>query len=163
MAVVRSKGDWFVSSCSSTLIAINLKKTRDLFMFDCAKAEKRPEEADGDEKSGGGSEKDSDKILAFSVSASGKYVALTDDHKRLVLFSTEPSWQCISTRWVMRRCTSVVFTQTEDEIYVADKSGDVYSFSILEPQKPGELHLGHVSMLLAVCATLSRSLQPMAL
>lgn len=50
----------------------------------------------------------------------------------------------------MRRCTSVVFTQTEDEVYVADKSGDVYSFSVLEPQKPGELQLGHVSMLLAL-------------
>lgn len=50
----------------------------------------------------------------------------------------------------MRRCTSVIFTQTEDEVYVADKSGDVYSFSVLEPQKPGKLHLGHVSMLLAV-------------
>ncbi|XP_056611765.1 tRNA (guanine-N(7)-)-methyltransferase non-catalytic subunit wdr4 [Triplophysa dalaica] len=150
MAVVSSKGDWFVSSCSSTLIAINLKKTRDLFVFDCAKAEKRIKEADGDEKSGGGSDKDSDKILAFAVSASGKHVALTDDHKRLVLFSTEPSWHCISTRWVMRRCTSVIFTQTEDEVYVADKSGDVYSFSVLEPQKPGKLHLGHVSMLLAV-------------
>lgn len=45
-------------------------------------------------------EKDSgsDRILAFAVSASGKHVALTDDHKRLVLFCTEPSWQCISTR-----------------------------------------------------------------
>ncbi|KAA0715968.1 tRNA (guanine-N(7)-)-methyltransferase non-catalytic subunit wdr4 [Triplophysa tibetana] len=103
MAVVSSKGDWFVSSCSSTLLAINLKETRDLFVFDCAKAEKRPKEGDGDEK-----------------------------------------------RWVMRRCTSVIFTQTEDEVYVADKSGDVYSFSVLEPQKPGKLHLGHVSMLLAV-------------
>lgn len=55
-----------------------------------------------------------------------------------------------SCRWVVRRCTSLVFTQTEDEIYVADKSGDVYSFSVLEPQKPGDLQLGHVSMLLAV-------------
>ncbi|XP_055071655.2 tRNA (guanine-N(7)-)-methyltransferase non-catalytic subunit wdr4 isoform X1 [Misgurnus anguillicaudatus] len=152
MAVVCSKGDWFVSSCSSTLFAINLKETRDLFVFDCAKAEKRPKEADGDDKSSGGGseEKDSDKILAFAISASGKHVALTDDHKRLVLFSTEPSWHCISTRWVVRRCTSLVFTQTEDEVYVADKSGDVYSFSVLEPQKPGELKLGHLSMLLAV-------------
>lgn len=46
----------------------------------------------------GPEEKDSDRILAFAVSASGKHVALTDDHKRLVLFCTEPSWQCINTR-----------------------------------------------------------------
>ncbi|TRY90360.1 hypothetical protein DNTS_006488 [Danionella cerebrum] len=96
----------------------------------------------------GSEEKDSDRILAFTLSQSGKHAVLTDDHKRLVLFSTEPSWQCISTRWVVRRCTSLVFTQAEDELYVADKSGDVYSFSVLEPQKPGELKLGHLSMLL---------------
>jgi len=54
----------------------------------------------------------------------------------------------------VRRCTSLVFTQAEDEVFVADKSGDVYSFSVLEPQKPGELKLGHLSMLLdVVCYT----------
>ncbi|KAK7153769.1 hypothetical protein R3I94_007206 [Phoxinus phoxinus] len=152
MAVVCSKADWFVSSCSTTLVAINLKQSREPFVFDCAKAEKKPKEADGDNKSAGDGpeEKDSDRILAFAASASGKHVALTDDHKRLVLFCTEPSWQCISTRWVVRRCTSLVFTQAEDEVFVADKSGDVYSFSVLEPQKPGELKLGHLSMLLDV-------------
>uniref|UniRef100_A0A672M2S8 Uncharacterized protein n=1 Tax=Sinocyclocheilus grahami TaxID=75366 RepID=A0A672M2S8_SINGR len=48
----------------------------------------------------GSEEKDSgsDRILAFAVSVSGKHAALTDDHKRLVLFCTEPSWHCISTR-----------------------------------------------------------------
>ncbi|CAM4606074.1 unnamed protein product [Leuciscus chuanchicus] len=152
MAVVCSKGDWFVSSCSTTLVAIHLKQSREPFVFDCAKAEKKPKEADGGDKSAGDGpeEKDSDRILAFAASASGKHVALTDDHKRLVLFCTEPSWQCISTRWVVRRCTSLVFTQAEDEVFVADKSGDVYSFSVLEPQKPGELKLGHLSMLLDV-------------
>ncbi|KAI2660440.1 tRNA (guanine-N(7)-)-methyltransferase non-catalytic subunit wdr4 [Labeo rohita] len=154
MAVVCSKADWFVSSCSTTLIAINLKQSGEPFVFDCAKAEKKPKEADGDNKSAeeASEEKDSgsDRILAFAVSASGKHVALTDDHKRLVLFCTEPSWQCISTRWVVRRCTSLAFTQAEDEVFVADKSGDVYSFSVLEPQKPGELKLGHLSMLLDV-------------
>uniref|UniRef100_A0A8C2L0Q0 WD repeat domain 4 n=1 Tax=Cyprinus carpio TaxID=7962 RepID=A0A8C2L0Q0_CYPCA len=154
MAVVCSKADWFVASCSTALIAINLKQSREPFVFDCAKAEKKTSEADGDSKSAGegSEEKDSgsDRILAFAVSASGKHVALTDDHKRLVLFCTEPSWQCISTRWVVRRCTSLVFTQAEDELFVADKSGDVYSFSVLEPQKPGELKLGHLSMLLDV-------------
>ncbi|XP_051565862.1 tRNA (guanine-N(7)-)-methyltransferase non-catalytic subunit wdr4-like isoform X1 [Myxocyprinus asiaticus] len=152
MAVVCSKGDWFVSSCSTTLVAINLKQTREPFVFDCAKAEKRPKETEGGNTSseGGPEENDSDRILAFAVSASGKHIALTDDHKRLILFCTEPSWQCISTRWVVRRCTSLVFTQGEDEVFVADKSGDVYSFSVLEPQKPGELKLGHLSMLLAV-------------
>lgn len=33
---------------------------------------------------------------------------------------------------------------------VADKSGDVYSFSVLEPDGRGRLELGHLSMLLDV-------------
>lgn len=59
----------------------------------------------------------------------------------------------------MRRCTSLVFSQAEDELFVADKSGDVYSFSLLEPQKLGELKLGHLSMLLGVVSVLFFSLK----
>ncbi|CDR01091.1 unnamed protein product, partial [Oncorhynchus mykiss] len=103
--------------------------------------------SDGSEETG------SDKILAFAVSSSAKLVALTDDTKRLVLFRCEPSWQVISTRWVVRRCTSLVFTEAEDEVWAADKSGDVYSFSVVEPQKTGELKLGHLSMLLSMTLT----------
>ncbi|XP_005460963.1 tRNA (guanine-N(7)-)-methyltransferase non-catalytic subunit wdr4 isoform X3 [Oreochromis niloticus] len=57
-------------------------------------------------------------------------------------------------RWVVRRCTSLVFTQAEDELLVADKSGDVYAFSVVEPQKEGELKMGHLSMLLALTVSL---------
>ena len=54
------------------------------------------------------------------------------------------------SRWVVRRCTSLVFTQAEDQMLVADKSGDVYSFSVVDSQKDGELKLGHLSMLLSM-------------
>lgn len=50
----------------------------------------------------------------------------------------------------MRRCTALVFTASEDQVLVADKSGDVYSFSVLEPDGCGKLELGHLSMLLDV-------------
>lgn len=53
-------------------------------------------------------------------------------------------------RWVVRRCTSLVFSHVEDELLVADKSGDVYSFSVVDPQREGELKMGHLSMLLAL-------------
>lgn len=49
-----------------------------------------------------------------------------------------------------RRGTSLVITAAEDKIFVADKSGDVYSYSITEPQADGKLELGHVSLLLDV-------------
>lgn len=57
---------------------------------------------------------------------------------------------CVSYRFVVRRCTSLRFSQAEDQLLAADKSGDVYSFSVVEPQKEGELKMGHLSMLLAV-------------
>lgn len=53
-------------------------------------------------------------------------------------------------RFVNRRCTSLVITAAEDKIFVADKSGDVYSYSITEPRADGKLELGHVSLLLDV-------------
>ncbi|TSL54358.1 tRNA (guanine-N(7)-)-methyltransferase non-catalytic subunit wdr4 [Bagarius yarrelli] len=154
----------------------SLETSGEPFVFDCTKADPKPQEDGTDKRNfyiprtyqnsltkmdahvcccfsfrsdGGAQEKGSDQILAIGLSASGRYAALTDDNKRLILFRTQPSWQCISTRWVVRRCTSLVFTQAEDELFVADKSGDVYWFSVPEPQKPGELKLGHLSMLLA--------------
>ncbi|XP_068771136.1 tRNA (guanine-N(7)-)-methyltransferase non-catalytic subunit WDR4 isoform X2 [Struthio camelus] len=51
---------------------------------------------------------------------------------------------------VNRRCTAVIITAAEDKILVADKSGDVYSYSITEPQTEGKLELGHLSLLLDV-------------
>lgn len=57
---------------------------------------------------------------------------------------------CVCCRSVARRCTALQFSNAEDELLVADKSGDVYSFSVAEPQREGELKMGHLSMLLAV-------------
>ena len=51
---------------------------------------------------------------------------------------------------MVRRCTALTFTASEEKILVADKSGDVYSFSVLEPHGGGRLELGHLSMLLDV-------------
>lgn len=44
----------------------------------------------------------------------------------------------------------MVFNRAEDEVLVADKSGDVYSFSVMQPEREGELKMGHLSMILAV-------------
>ncbi|NWI13720.1 WDR4 methyltransferase, partial [Crypturellus soui] len=95
-------------------------------------------------------DKGNDDILAFAFSLSGNYFALTDDNKRLILFHTTPSWECVSVRSVNRRCTALIMTAAEDKILVADKSGDVYSYSIIEPQAEGKLELGHLSLLMDV-------------
>lgn len=53
-------------------------------------------------------------------------------------------------RCVVRRCTSLHFSHSEDQLLAADKSGDVYSFSVQQPQEEGRLTMGHLSMLLAL-------------
>uniref|UniRef100_UPI0037E91C71 tRNA (guanine-N(7)-)-methyltransferase non-catalytic subunit wdr4 n=1 Tax=Semicossyphus pulcher TaxID=241346 RepID=UPI0037E91C71 len=152
MTAVGFCGEWFIFTCDTKLVAVNTKQDREPFVFDCSTAEKRPKNTKEDNSSDGGTSEEtgSDKVLAFNVSPSGKLVALTDDNKRLVLFHCEPSWKCVSIRWVVRRCTALLFSQTEEELLAADKSGDVYSFSVTEPQQEGELKMGHLSMLLAV-------------
>ncbi|NXC38778.1 WDR4 methyltransferase, partial [Penelope pileata] len=119
-----------------------------LFVYDCANVEKAASGNKG--QNGQPTDKGSDNILAFAFSPSGDYFVLTDDNKHLILFRTKPSWECVSIRTVSRRCTSLVITAAEDKILIADKSGDVYSYSITEPQAEGKLELGHLSMLLDV-------------
>ncbi|XP_034550564.1 tRNA (guanine-N(7)-)-methyltransferase non-catalytic subunit wdr4 [Notolabrus celidotus] len=155
MSAVGFCGDWFIFSCDTKLVAANTKQDRETFVFDCSTAEKRPKNTTEDNNSDGGTSEEtgSDKVLAFAVSPSGKMVALTDDNKRLVLFQSQPSWKCVSVRWVVRRCSALLFSQTEEELLAADKSGDVYSFSVTETQKEGELKMGHLSMLLAVAVS----------
>ncbi|XP_049904298.1 tRNA (guanine-N(7)-)-methyltransferase non-catalytic subunit wdr4 [Epinephelus moara] len=152
MTAVDFCGQWLIFTCDTKLLAIHTKQSRESFVFDCSTAEKKPKNTKDDNNSDGSASEEtgSDKVLAFTVSPSGKLVALTDDTKRLVLLRSEPSWQCISIRWVVRRCTSLMFSRAEDELLVTDKSGDVYSFSVVEPQREGELKMGHLSMLLAL-------------
>ncbi|XP_077611497.1 tRNA (guanine-N(7)-)-methyltransferase non-catalytic subunit WDR4 [Crocuta crocuta] len=121
-----------------------------LFAYDCSTAAEKAQESQGE--AGQPADKGSDTILAATFSKSGSYFALTDDSKRLILFRTKP-WQCLSVRTVVRRCTALTFTASEEKLLVADKSGDVYSFSVLEPQGSGKLELGHLSMLLDVAVS----------
>ncbi|XP_062906255.1 tRNA (guanine-N(7)-)-methyltransferase non-catalytic subunit wdr4 isoform X2 [Mobula hypostoma] len=124
-------------SRGARVLGLSLGHCGEPFVYDCT-AETR--EADAG---------DSDEIVAFAFSPSGTYLAVSADNKQLILFRTRP-WQCLSVRYAVRRSTSLAITAGEDQILLADKSGDVYSFSIQDPQSPGQLQLGHLSMLLAV-------------
>ncbi|XP_019646904.1 PREDICTED: tRNA (guanine-N(7)-)-methyltransferase non-catalytic subunit wdr4-like [Branchiostoma belcheri] len=110
-------------------------------------------EEKGDEKvkgEGGGEGQGSDKILARACSVPDEYFAVATDNKELILWKTTPTWKHVSTRTLARRCTALVFTFRGDTILAADKSGDVYSFSVSDPEAPGTLLLGHLSMLLDI-------------
>uniref|UniRef100_A0A8C9A762 WD repeat domain 4 n=1 Tax=Prolemur simus TaxID=1328070 RepID=A0A8C9A762_PROSS len=145
-------GQTLVVRGGSRLLATSTASSDDnsLFVYDCSTAEKKSQENKGED--GPPFVPGSGTILACTFSESGCYFALTDDSKRLILFRTKP-WQCLSVRAVVRRCTALTFTASEDKVLVADKSGDVYSFSVLEPHGCGRLELGHLSMLLDVAVS----------
>uniref|UniRef100_A0A8C8U5Z9 WD repeat domain 4 n=1 Tax=Peromyscus maniculatus bairdii TaxID=230844 RepID=A0A8C8U5Z9_PERMB len=131
------RGQTLVVRGGSRFLAISTASSDDdcIFTYDCSAAEKKSAPEDKGED-GQPVDKGSDTILASTFSKSGSYFALTDDSKRLILFRTKP-WQCLSVRTVVRRCTALTFTASEERVLVADKSGDVYSFSVLEPDGCG--------------------------
>ncbi|XP_015681669.1 tRNA (guanine-N(7)-)-methyltransferase non-catalytic subunit WDR4 [Protobothrops mucrosquamatus] len=140
--------DLMVVSGGAKFLAAGYKETNndDLFIYDCTTASKKlqvKQESEDGKPLG-----KTNNILACAFSSSGKYFVLTDDNKQLILFCRKPSWECLSIRPVMRRCTSLIITSAEDKILVADKSGDVYSYSIIEPKNAGTIELGHLSLLL---------------
>ncbi|CAJ0963698.1 unnamed protein product [Ranitomeya imitator] len=60
----------------------------------------------------------------------------------------------VDAKWLSRRCTALVFSPCNSRVLVADKSGDVFSFSVKAAEEDGRLELGHLSMLLDLVATL---------
>ncbi|XP_073473734.1 tRNA (guanine-N(7)-)-methyltransferase non-catalytic subunit WDR4 [Aquarana catesbeiana] len=134
----------------SRLLGGSLRSDDSFFLCDCSTLERSPPTQDEDPSN---KDSDTDRILAAAHSSSGRFFALTDDRKRLVLFRTHPAWGRVSVRWVSRRCTAVTFSSCESYILVADKSGDVFSFSVTNPQEEGRLELGHLSMLLDLAVT----------
>eukprot|EP00051_Salpingoeca_urceolata_P012769 m.158282 g.158282 ORF g.158282 m.158282 type:complete len:400 (+) comp17597_c0_seq4:24-1223(+) len=64
------------------------------------------------------------------------------------------SWLVLSERAISKRPTAMT-TCAQDAI-VADKTGEIYRFSVTEPQREGELIAGHVSMVLDLAMSSER-------
>lgn len=73
-------------------------------------------------------------------------------HKSLSVWNVE-NWTLFGKKTIQRSACKVIFSPKSDCIIVADKSGDVYLHYLSNFEKPGELILGHVSMLLDVLVT----------
>ncbi|XP_046579147.1 tRNA (guanine-N(7)-)-methyltransferase non-catalytic subunit WDR4-like [Haliotis rubra] len=93
------------------------------------------------------------RVLASAFSLSGQYFAVCDNQKQLHLYRTGQEWTLVSTRSVVKRGKSLAFTQDEEKVILSDKSGDVYSFPVSEPDSQGELTHGHLSMVLDLVLT----------
>ncbi|MFT7818216.1 tRNA (guanine-N(7)-)-methyltransferase non-catalytic subunit wdr4-like [Arapaima gigas] len=161
MAALKACGRWMVSISGQKLIAVPTNSNGEPFVFDCSQAEKRPQETENKGDDGGNEEKGSDRILALAVSKSGTLCALTDDVKRLVLFRTEPTWRCISTRYCARSSVipfapplpSQPSPLSPDDRYVvtADRDEKVRVSLLKTPYNIQSFCLGHREFVSALC------------
>lgn len=94
------------------------------------------------------------KITCGNFSSQGNFFAVIDEAKQLYLWNTnQNTFSLLSIRKVCRKCVKLKFTHSEDAVLIADRSGDVYSFSVTDPDQSGKLLLGHLSMLLDLIIT----------
>nr|ADD38421.1 tRNA -methyltransferase subunit WDR4 [Lepeophtheirus salmonis] len=87
------------------------------------------------------------KILCSELSPCGKFIALGDDFKRLLIWETN-GWKLKYQTKVERRINRIAFTPDSQKVVTADKSGDSYLYDILNDKE--ELILGHLSMLTCI-------------
>ena len=90
-------------------------------------------------------------LTSVIFSKDGQYYLVCTNRKQLCLFRTKNS-ELISNRAMARAASRVRFLPNNDVI-VADKSGDAYLFSSSKPTENGQLLLGHLSMLLDILVT----------
>ena len=90
-------------------------------------------------------------ITAVIVSGNGEFLCTCTNRIQLCLYERS-SMKLLSTRTLTRAASKVIFTP-DNNIVVADKSGDAYLYSTSKPEESGVLLLGHLSMLLDVLVT----------
>lgn len=93
-------------------------------------------------------------ITSVSYSNDGEYFLVCTNRKQLCLYKREPR-RLVSNRMLVRAASRVRFSPDND-VVVADKSGDAYLYSTSKPEEDGNPLLGHLSMLLDVLVTSDR-------
>ncbi|KAH0546463.1 tRNA (guanine-N(7)-)-methyltransferase non-catalytic subunit WDR4 [Cotesia glomerata] len=92
-------------------------------------------------------------ITSITFSPDGEYYCVCTNRKQLCLFKRADNL-LVFNKTLIRAASKVQFTPNND-IVVADKSGDAYLYrnSTVDDSKDGTLILGHLSMLLDVLVT----------
>lgn len=90
-------------------------------------------------------------LTSIVYSNDGQYFLVCANRKQLCLFKSQNA-ELLSSRILTRAASKVKFLPNND-IVVADKSGDAYLFSTSNPNENGQLLLGHLSMLLDILVT----------
>ncbi|XP_008217681.1 tRNA (guanine-N(7)-)-methyltransferase non-catalytic subunit wdr4 [Nasonia vitripennis] len=91
-------------------------------------------------------------LTSVAFSDDGQYFLVCTNRKQLCLYSTRDGFKLVSNRTMPRAASRVRFHSNND-VVVADKSGDAYLFSSSRPDEAGQLLLGHLSMLLDILVT----------
>ncbi|XP_065912083.1 tRNA (guanine-N(7)-)-methyltransferase non-catalytic subunit WDR4-like [Dysidea avara] len=97
-----------------------------------------------------------DHVVCIKCSQSRKLFATCSNSKVLKIWDTS-SFQCCGTRVVSKSVTAICFTQDDSLILVADKTGDVHSYSTDDIGKESTFLLGHLSMLLDMLIVMRKS------
>ncbi|XP_076335843.1 tRNA (guanine-N(7)-)-methyltransferase non-catalytic subunit wuho isoform X2 [Tachypleus tridentatus] len=96
------------------------------------------------------------KILCGTFSPCGKYFAVADDNKQLIVWQIgveDQKWNLFNTRYLVRKAAHLLFSPQGVDILVADRTGDVYKFSVSNTLQEAVLVLGHLSILLDMVIT----------
>lgn len=87
-----------------------------------------------------------------TLSHSGKWYAVAEE-RNLIIWSTS-NWDEFYVKVLERSASKIIFTPSDQNILVADKTGDVYLFSLSDTTSlKGTLILGHLSILLDITMT----------
>ncbi|KAG8194495.1 hypothetical protein JTE90_013248 [Oedothorax gibbosus] len=88
-------------------------------------------------------------ITSAIVSNCSTYIAAGDANNSLHLWKKEnKEWKITSVRSVVRKCQKIIFTNSASDIIVADRGGDVFTFSVSKSNDPASFLLGHISLIL---------------
>lgn len=92
-------------------------------------------------------------------SPDNKYLCAILSNKRLLLLDVQNNMEVFKELRLKRRSTSCAFNEHNSCLYVADKSGDLYKYSLCDEDGKSNAEqepiVAHVSMLLDVCLTSS--------
>lgn len=90
-------------------------------------------------------------ITSAIVSNCSSYIAAGDANNSLHLWKKDnQEWKIISVRSVVRKCQKIIFTNSASDIIVADRGGDVFTFSVSKSNDPSNFLLGHISLILDI-------------
>lgn len=98
------------------------------------------------------SEKDIDNITDITISCDNKYLGIITSTSKQLLIYTVPELKLVKNFTLPRSASKINFDRNQSKIFVADKTGDVLSYDILNDNGGTKL-LGHLSLLLNVIHT----------